>query len=491
MRASGILLPIFSLPSPYGIGTLGQAAYDYVDFLHRGNQRYWQVLPVGPTSYGDSPYQSFSTYAGNPYFIDLDLLKADGLLTQDEIGLHTKDAPGEAIDYAFLFENRFTLLKMAYGRFHKPQDFENFCQREKSWLFDYALFMAIKAENGHVSWQEWPKALKLRKSKALKETEKRLHNEIGFYMFMQYLFFAQWARLKKYANKKGVKIIGDIPIYVALDSADTWMNPELFQLDKNLVPTHVAGCPPDYFAKTGQLWGNPLYHWEKHRETGFAWWIQRVKACFGLFDILRIDHFRGFASYYSVPFGHPTAQFGTWMEGPRRALFDALKGALGKKEIIAEDLGFLTDDVFVLLKQTGYAGMKVMQFAFEPYGQSIYIPHAYPRKCVVYTSTHDSPTVMGWVAETGKKDLAFAKKYLALSKREGYSWGFIRGAWGSVADTAIASLQDFLELGKEARINIPSTLGGNWVWRLKGDECTQALADKINEITLRYGRNLK
>jgi len=491
MRQSGILLPIFSLPSPYGIGTLGKAARDFVDFLHRGNQRFWQMLPVGPTSYGDSPYQSFSTFAGNPYFIDLDCLRADGLLAQAEIDAHAKNESETEIDYAYLFETRFPLLKIAYGRFKKPKDFESFCEKEKSWLNDYALFMAIKAENRHISWQEWPKKLKYREEKALAAAKKRLKSEIDFYIFLQYLFFTQWAALKKYAKKKGVKLIGDTPIYVAMDSADTWMNPELFMLDENLAPTFVAGCPPDYFARTGQLWGNPLYAWDKHREDGYAWWIHRIKAAFELFDMLRVDHFRGFASFYAVPFGHATAEFGTWREGPRRALFDAIKKALGKKAIIAEDLGFLTEDVFALLKQTGYPGMKVLQFAFDAYGQSAYLPHNYPHKTVVYTGTHDNTTVMGWFHEANKKDIAFAKKYLVLSKAEGYAWGFLRGAWASVADTAIATMQDVLARDASARINTPSTLGGNWAWRLKGDECTETLADKLREITLRYGRNLK
>jgi 4-alpha-glucanotransferase len=490
MRSSGILLPVFSLPSPYGIGTLGQAAYDFVDFLSAAGQRYWQVLPIGPTSYGDSPYQSFSTFAGNPYFIDLDFLKLKGLLTKEEIAAHTKDEPGAEIDYAFLFENRFTLLKMAYGRFHKPGDFEKFCEAQKSWLFDYALFMAIKAENGHISWQEWQKALKLREEKAIESAKKRLKNEIGFYVFLQYLFFTQWAALKKYAKKKGVKLIGDTPIYVAMDSADTWTNPALFMLDENLAPTFVAGCPPDYFSATGQLWGNPLYAWSEHEKMGFAWWVTRIQAAFDFFDVLRIDHFRGFASFYAIPFGNETAEIGAWETGPRIKLFSAIKAKIKRPAIIAEDLGFLTEDVFELLSKTAFPGMRVIQFGFDPYKDSTHLPHHYPKKAVVYTGTHDNTTVNGWMDAASPKEKAFAKKYLALSKREGYGFGFLRGAWASVADTAIAPMQDALELDETARINTPSTLGGNWIWRLKGNECTCALADKLKEITLRYGRNL-
>lgn len=489
MRASGILLPLFSLPSPYGIGTLGQSARDFIDFLALSRQRYWQMLPIGPTSYGDSPYQSFSTFAGNPYFIDLDTLKAQGLLTQKELDIIPWPENGAPIDYAFLFTQRFTILRTAFSRFLDHAALDLFIADNAHWLPDYALYMAIKAENGHVSWLSWPAPLKRREEKALKAAQERLESDIRFYCFLQYAFFEQFKALRAYAKKRNVALIGDIPIYVAMDSADTWVDPSLFMLDEDLSPTFVAGCPPDYFSKTGQLWGNPLYEWANHEKDGFRWWVSRVKAAFEQFDVLRIDHFRGFASYYVIPYANETAENGTWREGPRMKLFSALKKNLGKLNIIAEDLGFLTDDVFKLLKDTGFPGMKVLQFAFDPYQDSAYLPHRYMPKCVVYTGTHDNTTVNGWFDEARPKERAFAKKYLSLSLREGLGLGFIRGAFASVADTAIAPIQDFLELGSQARINLPSTIGGNWCWRLKGDECTPALANKIAELTLRYGRD--
>lgn len=489
MRASGILLPVFSLPSPYGIGTMGQSAFDFIDFLHRAGQRYWQVLPIGPTSFGDSPYQSFSTFAGNPYLIDLDLLCGQGLLDKEEITAVPCPPPGAPIDYAGLFETRFGLLKKAHNRFQKTADFDAFVQAQAYWLPDYALFMALKADNGHASWQEWEAPLRFREPAALLAARKRLENEIAFYLFLQYVFYAQWARLKAYAGQKNVMIIGDIPIYVAMDSADIWVHKELFMLSDDLAPTFVAGCPPDYFSKTGQLWGNPLYRWEAHEKDGFAWWIRRIEASFTFFDVLRIDHFRGFASYYAIPFGQTTAEHGTWEQGPGMKLFSALKAKVKNPNIIAEDLGFLTADVFELLKQTGFPGMKVLQFAFEPYADSAYLPHHYTKKCVVYTGTHDNTTVNGWMKTASPKEKKFAIKYLSLRKREGYPFGFIRGAWASVADTAIAPMQDVLALDASARTNTPSTVGGNWLYRLRGDELTDALAARLAEITRRYGRN--
>lgn len=490
MRASGILLPLFSLPSPYGIGTLGQSAYDFIDFLASARQRYWQMLPIGPTSYGDSPYQSFSTFAGNPYFIDLDTLAAQGLLTREELQRAASPQAEPYVDYAFLFERRFEVLRCAFRRFEETPRYRAFAAENAYWLPDYALYMALKAENGYVSWLQWPQGLKSREEGALALARERLEEEIRFYCFLQYAFAAQFQALKAYAKKKKVLLIGDIPIYVAMDSADTWVHPSLFMLDETLTPTFVAGCPPDYFSKTGQLWGNPLYDWPAHEAEDFVWWTARVKATFQFFDVVRVDHFRGFASYYAIPYGDATAEFGHWREGAGMKLFQTLKRKLGKLNIIAEDLGYLTQDVFKLLKATGFPGMKVLQFAFSPpYGDNPYLPHRYPQKCVAYTGTHDNATVGEWMKEVRPKERAFARKYLALSAKEGAGMGFIRGAWASVADTAIAPLQDFLGLGKEARINVPSTVGGNWRWRLNGPELTPELAEKIAEITRRYGRN--
>lgn len=489
MRASGILLPVFSLPSPYGIGSFGQSAYAFVDFLRASRQRYWQLLPLGPTSYGDSPYQSFSTFAGNPYFIDPDILKAEGLLTQSEIDAVPWPEDNRFINYSFLFEHRFPLLQIAYGRFTRSPEYDAFCEANRGWLPDYALYMALKHENRYAAWQEWPDALKRREPDALEQAVKRLGHDSGFHQFLQFMFYKQYRALKTYARRQGVRLIGDIPIYVAMDSADTWVHPSLFMLDESLTPVSVAGCPPDYFSKTGQLWGNPLYRWPAHEADAFAWWTERVKAAFGLFDIVRIDHFRGFASYYAIPFGDRTAQFGAWEQGPGIKLFRTLKEKLGPLNIIAEDLGFLTEDVFRLLREARYPGMKVLQFAFDARGESVYLPHRYPRKCVVYTGTHDNATTREWFADASRAERAFAGKYLALSKHEGYSRGFIRGAWASIADTAIAPMQDFLDLGAEARMNTPSTLGTNWRWRMKLCDLSDTLAAEIAEITSRYGRD--
>lgn len=486
MRASGILMPIFSLPSPYGIGTLGKEAYAFVDFLKESKQTYWQVLPLGPTSYGDSPYQSFSTFAGNPYFIDLDMLKDDGLLTQKDIdSIAWKQGD---VDYAFMYSNRIQILRKAFECFTADAMFEAYEREQSHWLPDYALFMALKKEQGDVSWLDWEESLKKRESNAIRLAKKRLAKEMDFHIFLQYMFASQWHQLRSYANKHAIQIIGDVPIYVALDSADTWMHPELFLLDKQLTPTFVAGCPPDYFSKTGQLWGNPLFDWKRHEQSGFAWWVSRIEAAFRCYNVLRIDHFRGFASFYAIPHGHQTAEFGHWEAGPGMLLFNALRKQLGKLNIIAEDLGFLTKDVFKLLKDTGFPGMRVLQFAFTPYQNSMYLPHNYIRKCIAYTGTHDNTTSSDWYLRAPRAEKRFAQTYLMLTKREGISWGLIRGIFASAADTAIAPMQDFLSLGAQARINTPSTLGGNWQWRMDKDALTASLAEKIKELTMRYGR---
>ena len=350
------------------------------------------------------------------------------------------------------------------------------------------MYMAVKDSLGGVSWIEWKEDIRLRKPKAMKKYEKELSKDIAFYSYQQYLFSKHWRALKEYANKKGIQIVGDIPIYVAFDSADTWANPELFQLDKKNVPIAVAGCPPDAFSATGQLWGNPLYKWEYHEETNFAWWMRRLAHCFSIYDIVRIDHFRGFDEYWAIPYGDETAEHGEWKPGPGCKLFEVMKKTLGNRAVIAEDLGFLTPSVLKLVKKTGYPGMKILQFAFESGAENEYLPHNYTNNCVVYTGTHDNDTVNGWIPSLSRKDLAFAKKYLNVRRTSEICETLIRTALGSVADTAIIPMQDYLGLGGEARINTPSTLGGNWEWRMEQDACTDALSEHILEMTQTYGR---
>jgi len=489
-RSSGILMHITSLPSPYGIGTFGKEAYKFVDFLEKSGLSYWKILPLGPTGYGDSPYQSFSSFAGNPYFIDLDMLVEEDLLKKDEIENIDFGNDIERVDYGKIFRNKLPILRKVYeknkNRFLK--EILDFREKNTNWVEDYALYMAIKEHFDLKSWQEWEEDIKLRNKKAIKHYTDILHEDINYWIFLQYLFYKQWSNLKRYANNKGIKIIGDIPIYIAEDSVDTWSNSELFLLDENNTPIKVAGCPPDAFSKTGQLWGNPIYRWDVIEERGFDWWIERIKHNCELYDVIRIDHFRGFKSYWEIPYGDKTAEKGRWVKGPGTKLFNAIKDSLGNVNIIAEDLGFLDKEVIEFRKETGYPGMKVLQFAFDTKEESDYLPHNYDKNCVVYTGTHDNDTVIGWLKNAYKKDLEYAIKYLKLTKEEGYNWGFIRGAWSSVGCLAIAPMQDFLGLGSEARMNIPSTIGGNWQWRVKKEDLSDELANKIYEITKLYGR---
>ena len=493
MRKCGVLMPISSLPSRFGIGGFTKEAYDFVDFLAAGGQSLWQLLPLGPTSYGDSPYQAFSAFAGNPYFISLDALIEEGLLTEQECEDCDYGDNPEYIDYEKIYNTRFKLLRKAFDRANILEDekYQSFVEENKEWLKDYAMYMAIKDSKKGIAWIEWEEDIRLRKPEAMSRYENELADAINFYSYQQYLFATQWAALKAYANKKGVDIVGDIPIYVAFDSADTWANPELFQLDEENIPTGVAGCPPDAFSATGQLWGNPLYRWDYHEKTGFAWWIRRLAYCFKIYDMVRIDHFRGFDEYWAIPYGDPTAEFGRWEKGPGYALFDAMKKALGNRPVIAEDLGFLTPSVLKLVKKTGYPGMKILQFAFDPREESDYLPHNYPKNCVVYTGTHDNDTVNGWIAALGRKDLAFAKKYIGVKRTSDICSNLIRTALASVADTAIIPLQDYLELGSEARINTPSTLGGNWEWRVASDACTPELSARMLDLAQTFGRIVK
>ncbi|MDE7433034.1 MAG: 4-alpha-glucanotransferase [Lachnospiraceae bacterium] len=491
MRASGILLPVASLPSEYGIGCFSKEAYEFIDGLKKAHQSYWQILPLGPTSYGDSPYQSFSTFAGNPYFIDLEELIKEGLLDREECEECDFGDDERYIDYGKIYESRFGILWSAFERFDKRQkEYIDFVNSNSYWLEDYSLYMAIKDSYEGLMWTEWEEDIKLRKPEAMEKYKEELADDIEFYNFIQYEFIKQWSSLKKYANEAGIKIIGDIPIYVAFDSADCWADSRLFQFDEDNRPIAVAGCPPDAFAATGQLWGNPLYDWDYHKKTDYEWWKKRVGYSFELYDVVRIDHFRGFDEYYSIPYGDETAEHGHWEKGPGMDLFHALTKEFGRMNIIAEDLGYLTDSVIKLVKDTGYPGMKIMQFAFDSREQSNYLPHTYDKNCVVYTGTHDNDTIQGWYPTITKEDQSYSKKYLnnAGTKKQNIHMDFIRATLATVADLVVIPLQDYLGLGSEARINIPSTIGTNWRWRLLKGEFTDELIETIGELTKVYER---
>ena len=484
-------MPIFSLPSPYGIGTFGKEAYRFADFLEKAGQSYWQILPLGPTTFGDSPYQAYSTFAGNPYFIDLEMLCQDGYLTKEECDAVNFGACKDDIDYAKLHKGRLALMKKALPRFlaNTPADFDAFCKKNAFWLKDYALFMALKYENKGASFDLWPAELRLRKKAALQKATERLADDILLWKMQQYFFFTQWTALKAHANEKGISIIGDLPIYVACDSADVWAAPDQFLLDENCRPTHVAGCPPDAFTADGQLWGNPLYDWAKMRNDGYAWWCRRMKAASTLYDVVRLDHFRGFEAYYTIPAGRKNARRGKWQKGPGLELFATFKKKLGDIPIIAEDLGFLTEDVHEMLAASGYPGMKVAQFAFgNPDYESEYLPHTYPKNCVAYAGTHDNETILGWLKNADAITRKQASAYFRLTKEEGEAWGVIRSMMVSPANTVIFQMQDFIGLGNEARINEPSTLGKNWRWRIHPDCINDWLAGLILKSTQTYFR---
>lgn len=490
MRKSGVLLPVSSIPSKYGIGTISKKAYEFVDLLVKAGQSYWQILPLGPTGYGDSPYQSFSTFAGNPYFIDLENLIDEGWITKKACDSYDFGDNTLYIDYEKIYLSRFKILKKAFlnSKIESDKEYQLYSNTNAFWLDNYALYMAVKNSFKGKSWIEWDEDIKLRKLSAIEEYSMKYAEDILFYKFQQYMFHKQWIALKQYANKNGIEIIGDIPIYVAFDSADTWSNPELFQLDGNCNPIGVAGCPPDAFSSTGQLWGNPLYNWEYHKKTNYAWWIKRIEFCYEIYDVVRIDHFRGFDEYYSIPYGDPTAEFGMWKKGPGFDIFKAIKEQLGEKAVIAEDLGFLTSSVINLVKKTGYPGMKILQFAFDSREDSDYLPHNYDKNCVVYTGTHDNDTTRGWYKTFAKADREFAKRYLDISTNRNVQMKFVRAALSSVADTAIIPMQDYLGSGSEARINTPSTLGNNWKWRMADGQFTQELAKEMYSLAKLYGR---
>ena len=482
-RASGILMSISSLPSEYGIGSIGKCARDFADFLFAAGQKYWQILPAGQTGYGDSPYQSFSSFAGNPYFIDIDLLVRDGLLAKDEAKAEETDA--KRIDYGKLFETRIRLLKKAYARFKVNSDFIRFKQKNADWLDDYSLFMSLKEANGYKQWTEWGDC-KFYDYAKLKRAE--YAGECEFWKFVQYEFFSQYKAVKKYAKSKGISIIGDMPIYVAYDSVEVWSNPLSFLLDDNLSPKVVAGCPPDAFSDDGQLWGNPIYDWKKMEQEGFSWWKKRAERTFKLYDIIRIDHFRGFAGYYVIPAKDTTAKNGKWEEGVGYPLFEAISDAVPKAKIIAEDLGHITDDVRELLKKTGYPGMKVLQFAFTD-STNEYLPKNYKSEnCVVYTGTHDSMPTKAWYESLDDKTKKVFERECPCRFSQTPTNALVSLALGSNANLAIIPLQDYMELGEESRINMPSTAQGNWTWRVSGRYATSALKTKILQLTAKANR---
>lgn len=488
MRKSGILLHITSLPSECGIGTLGKEAYEFVDFLKAAKQSCWQILPLNPTGFGNSPYQSFSAFAGNEYMIDLDLLCENGLLRKEDYQSVDWGSDPCCVDFGKIYLNRASVLRKACLNFKKDSDYAEFCAENAYWLNNYSLFMAFKHSLGGKPWYVWPLGLKMRNEQAVDGAKSLLKDEIEYHRTVQFLFYRQWNSLKKYANENGIEIIGDLPIYVAHDSADVWGEPKQFELDDDCNPTKVAGVPPDGFSSSGQLWGNPVFNWEFMRSDGYRWWIRRLEHSLTLFDRLRIDHFRGFSSYYVVPYGMHDAINGLWLKGPGIEFFKFIESAIGKPNIIAEDLGYIDEGVINLLKETGFPGMKVLQFAFDSRENSDYLPHNYEKNCVVYVGTHDNDTIKGWFENADKADVEFAKKYLRLNEAEGECKGVIKAALASVADTAVLTMQDLLELGSFARMNTPSTAQNNWQWRVKKDDLSLGLAHEVAQLTALYGR---
>lgn len=492
MRTSGILLPVSSLPSAYGIGCFDKEAYRFIDQLKEAKQTYWQILPLGITSYGDSPYQSFSTFAGNPYFIDLNALVEKGWLSQEDLPETTSDP--NYVDYSLIYESRYVLLRKAFLNSHivDAEDFKEWCKQEAWWLDDYALFMAIKKHYGNKSWDTWPIELRLRNEIAMAKMRNILEDEINYHKFMQFEVWNQWKALKAYANRNSVQIIGDIPIYVAFDSCDVWANPSLFQLDDELHPTAVAGCPPDGFSADGQLWGNPLYNWPQHKVTGYQWWINRMAYCKEYYDVVRIDHFRGFDEYFSIPYGDTNARGGHWEKGPGYDLFKSIEDALGKMNVIAEDLGYLTDSVKQMVADCGYPGMKVLQFAFDSRdssGANAYLPHNYTENSVVYTGTHDNETMMGWFNSITPEEKQDLKNYLNVQtdNHEELLDHCINLIMSSVSNMCIIPMQDWLKLDNSTRLNIPNTLGVNWKWRMSS-LMSEELISKIANITTNHNR---
>ncbi|MEG2045132.1 MAG: 4-alpha-glucanotransferase [Clostridia bacterium] len=489
MRRAGVLMPIFSLPSEYGIGDFGRAAYKFIDFLKSGNQKVWQILPLGCTSYGDSPYQSFSTFAGNPYFIDLESLVEEGILEKRELaGL--KVGKGGKIDYGKLYKTRYEILLKAFLRveLEKEEGYNEFCEENKEWLEDFALFMAVKRYFGGISWLKWDIDIRNRRDVAVEWYKEILDVQVSFHKYLQYTFYKQWKKLREYANENGVLIMGDMPIYVALDSADVWSHKELFMLDEKGVPKEVAGCPPDCFSELGQLWGNPIYRWDRHRETGYSWWIERIRQMFRLYNMVRIDHFLGFENYYSIPYGDTDARGGQWVQGPSLEIFIAIKNALGTLDIIAEDLGIVTDNVKKLLRDTGFPGMRVLHFGIFSREDSYHLPQNYQNHCVAYTGTHDNETLYGAYKNVDKKGKKFANSYLGIKKKEDFVSSCIRCLYASVAETVVVPMQDYLELDNTARVNTPSTENDNWQWRIDDNYNSGRLVNRLKRLTKTFSR---
>lgn len=500
-RSSGILIHISSLPSDYGIGDFGLGAYEFIDFLERSGQKLWQILPMGQTGYGDSPYQSFSAFAGNPYFIDLNKFIEKGYLKEEDLKILKENNNSEKVDYDFLYYNKYPILKKAYEKFcelggsKEQEEMVKFKEENKYWIEDYCLYMALKSKYNNKSWQKWPKKLKFRDKKVLENMKLTLDYEMNFYLFLQHNFYQQWKKLRDYANSKKIKIIGDIPIFIAEDSADAWSKGKLFAFDKYKKPKKVAGCPPDDFSADGQLWGNPLYNWEYNKKTGYEWWVERIKSCFELYDIVRIDHFRGFDSYWAIRAGRKNARKGRWEKGPGIDLFNKIKKRLGNLPIIAEDLGFLTPSVEKLLADSGYPGMKIFEFGFygtdEELKENPYLPHMYPENSSAYIGTHDNSTAIGWYETLDKSIKKRCDEY--LSKMEGVTSEetnikMVEGLFSSKALITVVQMQDILGLNDTARMNIPGTPSGNWQWRMKKDYITKELEGKLKKITTKFER---
>ena len=490
-RSAGVLLPISSLPGAYGIGTLGREAYHFVDCLKKAGQTYWQVLPVGPTSFGDSPYQSFSAFAGNPYMIDLEQLMDEGLLRRKEVEELDWGADPEDIRYDLLFENRFSVLRLAYSRsgFKKEREYQTFTGKNKYWLADYCLYMALKFHFQNQEWLRWEEDIRFHRPEAVQYYGEKLQEEIDFWSFCQYKFFQQWNRLKKYAHKKHIYFIGDIPLYVSLDSADVWAHPELFQLDENRRPTKVAGVPPDCFSADGQRWGNPLYNWKVMESDGFKWWSKRMKANARLFDVIRIDHFIGIVNYWSIPADCPTAVDGQWIKGPGKKLTDVIRKATKGVDIIAEDLGVVGPNVRKLIRKTGWPGMKILEFAFDDTNANEYLPHNFTEtNCIIYGGTHDNETLMGFYGAKKPKELKYVMEYLGVETKEQIPDAMIRLGYQSIAATAIFQMQDILGLDNRARMNLPSSVGTNWRWRMLPGAFTKERIRWMKQLTGLYNR---
>ena len=490
MRQSGVLMHITSLPGPYGVGTMGKHAYAFIDFLKAAGQSQWQLLPLTPTGFGNSPYQSCSTFAGNPYLIDLELLVEENLLTRQELDAVNWGSDETRVDFGALYENKLNILRKAFQRHGHTEDFARFKGENHWWLPGYGAFMVLKEHFYGAPWYQWPEELKQRKVPVI-DTAVKIAGYEGyqFHCFVQYLFYRQWEALRAYAHRNGISIIGDVPIYVPYDSVEVWSDPELFQLDAQLAPTDVAGVPPDSFTADGQLWGNPLYRWDAHKKDGYSWWLRRMEAAGKLYDTVRFDHFRGLESYWAVPYGDATARYGRWVKGPGSELIEAIQKKLPQLRLIAEDLGYLTEEVLTMRDSAGLPGMKILEFAFDSREPSDYLPHTYTRNAVCYTGTHDNMTMQQWFDTCSPDARAYAMEYMNLSEREGLVWGAVRTCMSCVCDTCILPMQDLLALGGEARMNFPGTLSdNNWTWRIKDDIITKELAQKLYKLTALYGR---